>query len=162
MEVSVFLHIAGAIASYLFAGLVFTQTVGSKKHRMFGIGYAAAMLTTAIAGLFIYNWGHPSVFHVFSVITIWSISRGLIGIYRYRQTHDRSDLMNHYFNMAYSFMGLNLAAVGQLMRVFSFGSFMEYITALGVVYLVLVMIANRLIQKVYFQRFQRWFKPTTA
>lgn len=159
MDVIVALHIAGVVGSYGCAALVFTQPVGSKLHRTFGKGYAVAMLTTAFSGLGIYNWGHPSVFHVFSLITIWSIGRGVMGIRKYKTSRDRDDLMNHYFNMAYSFMGLNLAAAAQALRVFSYDSFMQYLTAIGIVYLILIMIANQLIQKVIFRRFSNWFRP---
>lgn len=162
MEITVVLHIAGVIGSYGFAALIFTQPVGSKLHRAFGKGYAAAMLTTAFSGLGIYNWGHPSVFHVFSLITIWAVGRGLINIWKYKKTRDRSYLMGHYFEMAYSFMGLNLAAVAQGLRVFSYESFMHYLTVMGVIYLILIVLANRLIQKVVYRRFSTWFTPSTS
>jgi len=156
------LHITGAISAYLCAFLLFTQKVGSRKHRLFGIGYAVAMLTAALSGFGIYNWGHPSIFHVFSVITLVSISRGWYAIYQYRQSRDTAHLLNHYFNMAYSFMGINLAAIAQLMRAFSYDSVAQYFTILGVAYLAAILIANRLIQKVYFRRFARWFKAGPA
>lgn len=156
------LHIAGVITAYLCAFLVFTQTVGSRRHRQFGIGYAIAMLTAALSGFGIYTWGHPSIFHVFSVITLVSISRGWYAIYQYRQSRDRNHLLNHYFNMAYSFMGINLAAIAQTMRVFSYDSLAQYFTILGVAYLIAILVANRLIQKVYFQRFANWFQAKPA
>ncbi len=151
------LHIIGALSAYLFAFLLFTQRVASTRHRIFCIGYAVAMLTAALSGFGIYNWGHPSVFHVFSVITLVSISRGWYAVHQYRQSRDRGHLMNHYFNMAYSFMGINLAAIAQLMRAFSYDSTAQYLTILGIAYLVAITVANRLIQKVYFQRFSGWF-----
>jgi len=152
------LHVAGVVLAYLCAFLIFTQRVGSQRHRMFGTGYAVAMLTAALSGFGIYNSGHPSVFHVFSVITIVSISRGWYAIYQYRQSRDSGHLLNHYFNMAYSFMGINLAAIAQLTRAFSYDSAAQYFTILGVAYLIAILIANRLIQKVYFRRFTSWFK----
>ena len=156
------LHIVGAIAAYLTAFLIFTQRVGSHRHRIIGTGYAVAMLTTALSGFGLYNFGHPSIFHVFSVITVVSISRGWYAIYQYRATQDKSHLMNHYFNMAYSFMGLNLAAIAQAMRFFTFESLLEYFSVLGVAYLLAITLANRLIQKVYFQRFSDWFGVKAA
>ncbi len=156
------LHIIGALSAYLFAFLLFTQRVASARHRFFGIGYAVAMLTAALSGFGIYNWGHPSVFHIFSVITLVSISRGWYAVYQYRWSRDRRHLMNHYFNMAYSFMGINLAAIAQLMRAFSYDSTAQYFTILGVAYLVAITVANRLIQKVYFKRFSGWFHVKPA
>ena len=156
------LHVVGAISAYLTAFLTFTQRVGSRQHRIVGIGYAIAMLTTALSGFGLYNFGHPSIFHVFSVITVVSISRGWYAIYQYRTTRDKDHLMNHYFNMAYSFMGLNLAAIAQAMRFFTFESLMEYFSVLGVAYLLAITLANRLIQKVYFKRFAGWFGVKAA
>lgn len=155
-------HIVGALSAYLTAFLIFTQRVGSRRHRMIGIGYAVAMLTTALSGFGLYNFGHPSIFHVFSVITVVSISRGWYAIYQYRATRDKNHLMNHYFNMAYSFMGLNLAAIAQAMRFFTFESLLEYFSVLGLAYLLAITLANRLIQKVYFRRFSGWFGAKAA
>lgn len=151
------LHVIGAISAYVTAFVIFTQRVGGRNHRLIGIAYAVAMLTTALSGFGMYNFGHPSVFHVFSVITTVTISRGWYAIYQYRASGDKSHLMNHYFNMAYSFMGLNLASIAQGMRFFSFTSYMEYFTILGILYLIAITIANRLIQRVYFRRFEPWF-----
>lgn len=158
------IHIVAAIASYLCAFAIFTQKVGGRGHRLVGIGYAVSMLTLALSGFGIYNWGHPSLFHIFSVVTLWSVGRGWLAIFRFRATRDRAHLMDHYFNMAYSFMGLNLAAIAQSMRLFSFESFMQYFSAIGVVYFFAIMLANRLIQRVFFQRFAPWFgvKPQAA
>ena len=151
------LHVVGAISAYLTAFIIFTQRVGGRGHRMIGIGYAVAMLTTALSGFGLYNFGHPSIFHVFSVITVVTVSRGWYAIYQYRATQDKNHLINHYFNMAYSFMALNLASIAQGMRFFTFESLMEYFSVLGLLYLFAVMLANRLIQKVYFRRFSGWF-----
>lgn len=156
------IHVAGAIGAYLSAFLLFTQKVGSKNHRYVGIGYAVSMLTLALTGLGIYNFGHPSIFHVFTVITLWSVGQGWFAIARYRKNRDKQHLMDHYFNMAYSFMGLNLAAIAQSMRLFSFSSAMEYFTILGVVYFAAIVLANRLIQKVFFRRFSHWFQAKAA
>ena len=152
------LHTFGAISAYVTAFLIFTQRVGGKNHRVIGIGYAVAMLLTALSGFGLYNFGHPSIFHVFSVITTVTITRGWYAMYQYRSTGEKSHLLNHYFNMAYSFMGLNLAAIAQGMRFFSFNSLMEYFSILGILYLIAITIANRLIQKVYFKRFEPWFQ----
>lgn len=156
------IHIFGVIFAYLCAFLLFAQRVGSARHRIFGMGYAAAMLIAALSGFGIYNWGHPSIFHVFSVITLVSISRGWYAIYQYRKSKDRNHLLNHYFNMAYSFMGINLAAIAQAMRAFSYNSLAEYFAILGVAYLITIVAANQLIQKVYFQRFAHWFQIKSA
>ncbi len=156
------LHMVGAISAYITAFVIFTQRVGGRGHRMIGIGYAVAMLTTALSGFGLYNFGHPSIFHVFSVITIVSVSRGWYAIYQYRATQEKSHLMNHYFNMAYSFMGLNLASIAQAMRFFTFESLMEYFSVLAILYLVAITIANRLIQDVYFKRFSGWFGVRAA
>ncbi len=161
-EVFANLHILGAVSAYLTAFLIFTQRVGSPRHRIIGIGYAVAMLTTALSGFGIYTWGHLSVFHIFSIITFLTISRGWYAIYQFRKTNDRKHLANHYFNMAYSFMGLNLAALGQTMRFFTFEGMMHYITVITTIYLVAYLVANRLIQGVFFRRFAHWFAANPA
>lgn len=161
-DIFVTLHITGAVSTYLCAFLIFTQRVGSRRHRLFGIGYAVAMLTTALSGFGIYNSGYPSIFHVFSVITLVTISRGWYAIYQYRQSRETGHLLNHYFNMAYSFMGINLAAIAQLMRAFSYDSLAQYFTILGIAYLATILVANRLIQKIYFKRFANWFRAGPA
>ena len=155
-------HMIGAVSAYLTAFFIFTQRVGGKNHRLIGIGYAVAMLTTALSGFGLYNFGHPSIFHVFSIITIVSVSRGWYAIYQFRSTGEKRHMMNHYFNMAYSFMGLNLAAIAQSMRFFSYSSLVEYFSILGILYLIAITIANRLIQKVYFKRFEPWFQAKPA
>ena len=155
-----YLHVAAVIAAYLSAFTLFARRVGTGQHRMVGILYAISMLIVAFSGFAIYKAGAPSVFHVFSVVTIVTISRGWYAILRYRKSRDRGDLLNHYFNMAYSFMGLNLAAIAQALRLNSYDSWTEYLITVGLAYLVAVTIANRLIQKVFFRRFQHWFGDT--
>jgi len=152
-----YIHIAAATLSYLSAFGIFTRKVGSRQHRMVGTVYAIAMLTTALSGFFIYTSGKPSVFHVFSAITVLTIARAWWAIVKFRQTRDRAYLRHHYFNMAYSFMGLNLAALAQALRLAPFSGFMEYLTALGVVYLIVITVANRLIQNVFYRRFAPCF-----
>ncbi|MCJ9429915.1 DUF2306 domain-containing protein [Kordiimonas marina] len=152
-----YIHIAAATLSYLSAFGIFTRKVGSRQHRMVGIVYAVAMLTTALAGFFIYTSGRPSVFHVFSAITLLTIGRAWWAIVKFRQTRDRTYLRHHYFNMAYSFMGLNLAGLGQALRYAPLEGGVNYLTALGVVYLIVITVANRLIQKVFYGRFAPWF-----
>lgn len=156
------IHVLGVILAYVCAFLVFSQRAGSARHRIFGIGYAASMLTAAVSGFGLYNSGHPSIFHVFSIITLISVSRGWYAIHQYRQHKAKHYLLNHYFNMAYSFMGLNLAAIAQAMRAFSYNSLAEYFTILGIAYLIAILFANHLIQRVYFQRFANWFQSSPA
>ncbi|TNE61487.1 MAG: DUF2306 domain-containing protein [Alphaproteobacteria bacterium] len=152
-----YLHIASAIMSYLTAFLLFLSPVGARRHRMLGIAYAVSMLSTALSGFGMYNTGGFSVFHIFSVVTVVTIARGWWAIFAFRRTRDRTYLIHHYFNMAYSFMGLNLAAIAQATRLMDIKSWSDYLATVGVFYLFAVSLSVYLVRKVFYPRFANWF-----
>ncbi len=142
------LHVTAVITSYISAYYVFINPKGGKQHKKIGKIYAVAMLTVALSGFGIYeSSGTFSIFHFFSIVTITSITLGWVSIIRYVKTKNPSWLIHHYFNMCYSFMGLNLAALAQAMRGMTFHSLNEYYLTVLVTYLPVILLARWLIRK---------------
>lgn len=148
------LHVSAVFVSYASAiGIAFAP-IGSRSHKLWGRAYAGGMLTTALSGFGMYNFGGPSMFHIFSIVTITGITLGLRSIWKFSKTRDKKCLAGHYFHMAYSFMGLNMAAAGQALRLYDFGSFDAYLIAMGITFTLIGFAARALIRG--------WFRARIA
>ncbi|WP_308910975.1 hypothetical protein [Pseudokordiimonas caeni] len=77
------LHVSAVFVSYASAiGIAFAP-IGSRSHKLWGRAYAGGMLTTALSGFGMYNFGGPSMFHIFSIVTITGITLGLRSIWKF-------------------------------------------------------------------------------
>lgn len=145
-DILIKIHVSAVILSYITGFIVFVKPKGGKSHKNIGKIYAVSMLIGSLVTFGMYSFSDGlNIFHFFSIITITSVSAGWYSITKYIKTRKSRWLVKHYFNMAYSFMGLNLAAIAQASRGIEFDTSIEYFVFTFVLYVPAVLIARWLI-----------------
>jgi uncharacterized membrane protein len=98
---------AAALAIPLGAWQLFRSTKGSHQHRMVGRVWVVLMLYVAITSFWIRELrdGRFSLIHVLSVVTVVTVSWGLLSAWR-------GDVWSHRVNMTGSWLGLVGAFIG--------------------------------------------------
>lgn len=141
------IHVASVLVSYVAAYFVFIRPKGTKDHKVVGKIYALFMLVGSFTSLGIYKaTGGINIFHFLALVTISSVLAGCYSIVRYKNSGEAKWLVKHYFHMAYSFMGLNLAALAQMARGLDFDTSMQYIIFNMIIYVPAVLYARWLIR----------------
>ncbi|MEO0578019.1 MAG: DUF2306 domain-containing protein, partial [Pseudomonadota bacterium] len=93
-------HFVLAAIALILGPLIFTQRKGTAMHRGFGYAYLTAMLVVNVTALTMYDMTRgPNLFHFFAVVSLGTITPGLIAILR-------GSLTSHYFFMSWSYFGL--------------------------------------------------------
>lgn len=147
-DILIKIHIGAVILSYFTGLIVFVKPKGGKNHKNIGKIYAVSMLIGSLVTFGMYSFsGGFNIFHFFAIVTITSVSAGWYSIVKYVKTRKSKWLVKHYFNMAYSFMGLNLAAIAQMSRSLEFDTLMAYFTFTLILYVPAVLIARWLISE---------------
>ncbi len=85
---------------------------GTTRHRRIGWAYGAAMLAVNFGALTTYRLGF-GIFHVFAIVSLYSLAMGLWAIRRWRQTGAAPWLRRHRIDMGFSYLGLVMAGVSQ-------------------------------------------------
>lgn len=143
----VIIHVGSVLISYVAAYFVFIKPKGGKDHKLIGKTYAIFMLIASFSSLGIYKaTGGINIFHFLALVTISSILAGCQSIIKYKKSSEPKWLVKHYFNMTYSFMGLNLAALAQASRGLDFDTSMQHIIFNVIMYIPAVLFARWLIR----------------
>jgi len=129
-------HVVGAASALLTGALVLSLPKGTRQHRYFGRFYVSSMVIVNAAALTLFQqtglWGP---FHVLAVISLATIGAGIVPFllgYRGSAITER-----HSYFMAWSYVGLVAAGVGQLTnRIFDFGPLFSVFIPILVVVLV--------------------------
>jgi uncharacterized membrane protein len=98
---------AAAVALPLGAWQLFVSTKGSLRHRIAGRTWVALMLYVSVTSFWIKELepGHFSYIHILSIVTIVTVTWGLVAAVR-------GDVFNHRNNMIGSWLGLVGAFIG--------------------------------------------------
>jgi uncharacterized membrane protein len=106
------IHLASSLVALLAGTWIVLWPKGTATHRRVGWLYAISMLTLNVTALFIYRLTRTfGPFHVAAVASLATLIAGLIPAWR-RKPADKW-LDQHYYFMAYSYMGLLAAAVAE-------------------------------------------------
>lgn len=123
----IWIHVIGAAAAIVFGAITFLSPKGGKRHRRWARLYVIAMLVTTGVVIFVpatvmpFGIWHFGFFHLF--IVVGGVS-ALVGIYALRQwfrTRDPKWLRNHQVRFAFSYAGLWMAGVAQMVTNPDFG-----------------------------------------
>jgi uncharacterized membrane protein len=94
-----------------FGAIVLGAPKGTPLHRTIGAGYVAAMVILNVSSLAIYRLtGHFEPFHALALFSLATVVRGMVPALRRRPGW----LMAHYWNMAWSYLGLLAAACSEI------------------------------------------------
>lgn len=105
-------HFASALVALGAGAVVLARPKGTWSHRKIGWLYVAAMLTLNVTALMIYRLtGVFGPFHIAAVVSLATVTAGIVPVWRRRPAAKWLD--QHYFFMAYSYLGLVAAAVAE-------------------------------------------------
>ena len=94
------LHMIVAIGGVIVGGTAMLARKGTRRHKMFGRGFAVLALATALTSFFIHEirtWGPWSPIHLLSIFTVVMIWRGVVLIRARR-------IAAHQFHMQFVFL----------------------------------------------------------
>lgn len=115
------IHSAAALVALATGGLLMVARKGTRLHRMLGIFYivamahvlgAAAFMPATVVPFFGTSFGF---FHLFLVIGGISMAFGIAALLRWRRRRDTRALRAHQIHLAYSYAGLIMAGLSQLL-----------------------------------------------
>jgi uncharacterized membrane protein len=105
------IHFTTAIVALAFGAIVLGAPKGTPLHRTIGAGYVAAMVILNVSSLAIYRLtGHFEPFHALALFSLATVVRGIVPALRRRPGW----VMAHYWNMAWSYLGLLAAACSEI------------------------------------------------
>lgn len=151
------IHVISVCTAYMSFFMLLTRRIGRSGHKNWGKLYAVSMICVAFSGLGIYNFGGPSMFHVLACLTLLSVGSGLHSIRQFRITGDRGFLRKHFSSMVGSFMGLVIASLMQSMRVFSYESYTEFFTVMGLVLIISIIVGTKIMNGPVQRRVSHWW-----
>jgi uncharacterized membrane protein len=103
-------HVTAAIVALALGLVVLLATKGSPLHRLFGLGYVAAMVVVNATALGLYRLnGQFGPFHALALLSLAVVTMGVLAVLRRRANW----LARHYQSMAYSYLGLCAAALAE-------------------------------------------------
>ncbi len=109
------LHMYTAIAALVVGAAVLMRRKGDIAHRLLGLVYIFAMLTTNATALVMYEFtGGPNFFHVAAAVSLITSAGALIAIVIYGATRGRKALETHIELMSWSYFGVALAAIAEV------------------------------------------------
>ena len=101
------MHMIAALTAILLGLAVIVLPKGRALHRLLGLAYAFAMLTTCVSALLLYSMtGHFGLFHFFAVLCLAYVVIGITEAIRRRNGWMR----RHAVWMGWSYIGLLAAA----------------------------------------------------
>lgn len=107
-------HLYVAVAALAIGPLVFLRRKGDIAHRLLGLTYVFAMMTTNVSALTMYEFtGAPNFFHLFAVLSLATVTVGLVAIVYYGAAKRKWALDLHLQMMPWSYFGLVMAAVAE-------------------------------------------------
>lgn len=98
-------HTVIACTAIVLGTVVLFKPKGSKMHRRIGYAYVWSMVLTNLSAFLIYNTGRPSFFHLCALISLLTLTAGVIAAVRKR----KGWLVRHYYFMSWSVVGLYCA-----------------------------------------------------
>ena len=115
------IHIISALAAIISGAIVFLLPKGDKIHRQVACIYVLSMLVTTFVVIFVPatvlpfgNSGY-GFFHIFILVGMVSSLVAIFSLVRWRQTREKKWLRMHQMRFTFSYAGLIMAGVSQLL-----------------------------------------------
>jgi len=115
-------HGFGAFAAVLLGSAMMLSAKGTPRHRLIGMVYIPLLIAVNVTALGLYGLtGRVNVFHVLAVVNLVTTLLGVRALVMWRRTRAESWLKGHQIHMAYSYLGLMMAFVSELLTNPRFG-----------------------------------------
>ncbi len=110
-----YFHMYTAIAALVVGAVVLARRKGDIAHRLLGLLYIFSMFATNITALIMYDFtGGPNFFHIAAAMSLATSIGALVAIVVYASTRARLALETHMELMSWSYLGVVLAAVAEV------------------------------------------------
>lgn len=146
------LHLGSAIVALAAGGWVVLRPKGTATHRRIGWVYAASMLVLNATALMIYRLtGTFGPFHIAALVSLVTLVAGIIPAWRRQPVNGWVE--QHYYWMAYSYLGLLAATVAETatrvpaIQSFAGGPSSAFWIVVAVVSVVVFVIGGRVIRR---------------
>ncbi|MBU6164795.1 MAG: DUF2306 domain-containing protein [Alphaproteobacteria bacterium] len=95
---------------------------GTPGHALAGRLYVPAMLLCNLGALASYRPGTPFLpFHILAFVSLWSLGSGMWALRKWLRHRNPDALKTHKIQMAYSWLGLAMAGISQVLTNHRFG-----------------------------------------
>jgi uncharacterized membrane protein len=113
--------VAACLAMPLGAYQLFAQQ-GTPGHALAGRLYVPAMLVCNLGALASFRPGTPFLpFHILAFVSLYSLASGMLALRRWLRARKPADLKTHKIQMAFSWLGLMMAGISQVLTNPRFG-----------------------------------------
>lgn len=131
MKIEIIFHTIWAILAHLSGFMVLIRTKGTRFHKLSGRVYSIAMFLTLASSFLIQEmWEGFGVFHVFTIVSLFSL---LFGLYYPLFGRDKEGWqISHYWWMLYSYVGLWLATFSHIGAYLPFTNWVAFIAVMYV------------------------------
>lgn len=117
-------HGFGAFAAVLTGTAMMLSPKGTRRHRLCGMVYIPLMIAVNATALGLFKLtGGINVFHVLALVNLTSTLFGVRALLMWRRTRSPDWLKAHQIHLAYSYLGLMMAFVSELLLNPRFGLF---------------------------------------
>lgn len=99
-------HTILALVAMISGTWVLLRKKGTKWHKQMGYVYVVSMLLMLVTSFGLYNFGGPSLFHFFSIVSLTGIGLGIIPAIR---RTNKNWYVKHFHFMSWSVVGLYCA-----------------------------------------------------
>lgn len=108
-------HFGAALICLALGPYIFSRRKGDKIHRISGRVWALLMFALNITALSSYDIsGRPTLFHFFALLSLATLTPGVIMIWVYKRSRKRTHLIVHQMCMIWAYFGLAAAGVWQI------------------------------------------------
>jgi uncharacterized membrane protein len=149
-----FVHGFGAFAAVLLGSAMMLSAKGTRRHRLTGMIYIPLLVTVNVTALGLYGLtGGFNVFHALALVNLTTTLLGVRALLMWRRTGSPDWLKGHQIHMAYSYLGLMMAFVSELLTnprfgiVEGFRDFLAFWAVIAVLNVAMFWTGSRVIRR---------------
>ena len=109
------IHFAAALVALPVGAVQLAAPKGTGRHRIGGYVYVVAMLVALVSALLSWPDRQFLFFYILALVGLGSLLSGMASLWRWFRTKDVEFLRRHKIDMGFSWLGLFMAGVSQMM-----------------------------------------------
>lgn len=116
MPTLIWIHFLTALVALPLGLTQLLAAKGTPVHRLLGRIYVPVMLVSLLSALTTIVDGTQFLFfHILAIVSLWSLWRGMLNLRRWLKGGNPAHLRDHKIDMAFSWLGLFMAGVSQVL-----------------------------------------------
>ncbi len=109
------IHFAAALVAIPVGAVQLTAEKGTRRHRIGGYVYVVTMLVALVSALLTWPERQFLFFYILALVGLGSLLSGMRALWQWFRTKDVEFLRRHKIDMGYSWLGLFMAGVSQML-----------------------------------------------